>query len=99
MPSSLPSPSVTDHSHSQPPSPNLHDNQSSLLSSASAHPAVHESDEDEEEYTATLYLPVTQVTAHSHHGLDCNGKAQRTYDVLTTFSPFAAQRSHNLLSF
>uniref|UniRef100_A0A8C7DWL3 Teneurin transmembrane protein 3 n=1 Tax=Oncorhynchus kisutch TaxID=8019 RepID=A0A8C7DWL3_ONCKI len=72
MPSSLPSPSVTDHSHSQPPSPNLHDNQSSLLSSASAHPAVHESDEDEEEYTATLYLPVTQVTAHSHHGLACN---------------------------
>ncbi|KAL1023708.1 hypothetical protein UPYG_G00044880 [Umbra pygmaea] len=68
MPSPLTSPSVTEHSHSQPPSPNLHDNQSTLLSSASAQPAARESDSDSEEYAAALYLPVTRVTAHSHTG-------------------------------
>nr|Q9W7R4.2 RecName: Full=Teneurin-3; Short=Ten-3; AltName: Full=Protein Odd Oz/ten-m homolog 3; AltName: Full=Tenascin-M3; Short=Ten-m3; AltName: Full=Teneurin transmembrane protein 3 [Danio rerio] len=66
MPSSLSSPSVTEHSHSQPPSPNLHDNQSSILSNATTQ-AVQDSD-SEEEYTAVLYRPVTQP-APSH---SCN---------------------------
>uniref|UniRef100_A0AAY4A9Q0 Teneurin-3 n=1 Tax=Denticeps clupeoides TaxID=299321 RepID=A0AAY4A9Q0_9TELE len=48
-------PSVTDHSHSQPPSPNLHHNQSPLLSNVTTE-TVHDSDSDEE-FTATLYLP------------------------------------------
>ncbi|XP_028832903.1 teneurin-3 isoform X16 [Denticeps clupeoides] len=60
MPSSLSSPSVTDHSHSQPPSPNLHHNQSPLLSNVTTE-TVHDSDSDEE-FTATLYLPVTQAS-------------------------------------
>lgn len=68
MPSSLSSPSVTEHSHSQPPSPNLHDNQSSVLSNATTQ-AAQDSD-SEEEYTAALYRPVTQP-ALSH---SCNGK-------------------------
>ncbi len=67
MPSSLSSPSVTEHSHSQPPSPNLHDNQSSVLSNATTQAAQ---DSDSEEYTAALYRPVTQP-ALSH---SCNGK-------------------------
>ncbi|XP_026107881.1 teneurin-3 isoform X7 [Carassius auratus] len=58
MPSSLSSPSVTEHSHSQPPSPNLHDNQSSVLSNATTQ-ALQDSD-SEEEYTSVLYRPVTQ---------------------------------------
>ncbi|XP_059407328.1 teneurin-3-like [Carassius carassius] len=58
MPSSLNRPSVTEHSHSQPPSPNLHDNQSSVLSNATTQ-AVQDSD-SEEEYTSVLYRPVTQ---------------------------------------
>uniref|UniRef100_A0A671KLT8 Teneurin-3 n=1 Tax=Sinocyclocheilus anshuiensis TaxID=1608454 RepID=A0A671KLT8_9TELE len=61
-------PSVTEHSHSQPPSPNLHDNQSSVLSNATTQ-AAQDSD-SEEEYTAALYRPVTQP-ALSH---SCNGK-------------------------
>ncbi|KAG5848334.1 hypothetical protein ANANG_G00097390 [Anguilla anguilla] len=60
MPSSLSSPSpVTEHAHSQPPSPNLHDNRRPLLSNDPAQP-VHDSD-SEEEYTARLYLPVNQA--------------------------------------
>ncbi|KAJ8407439.1 hypothetical protein AAFF_G00272960 [Aldrovandia affinis] len=60
MPSSLSSPSsVTEHAHSQPPSPNLHANQRPLLSNDTAQP-VHDSDSDEE-YTARLYLPVNQA--------------------------------------
>uniref|UniRef100_A0A8C1LW04 Teneurin-3 n=1 Tax=Cyprinus carpio TaxID=7962 RepID=A0A8C1LW04_CYPCA len=55
MPSSLSSPSVTEHSHSQPPSPNLHDNQSSVLSNATTQ-EVQDSD-SEEEYTAAHYRP------------------------------------------
>uniref|UniRef100_A0A8C1ZZW6 Teneurin-3 n=1 Tax=Cyprinus carpio TaxID=7962 RepID=A0A8C1ZZW6_CYPCA len=51
-------PSVTEHSHSQPPSPNLHDNQSSVLSNATTQ-AVQDSD-SEEEYTSALYRPVAQ---------------------------------------
>ncbi|XP_052457250.1 teneurin-3 isoform X5 [Carassius gibelio] len=58
MPSSLSSPSVTEHSHSHPPSPNLHDNQSSVLSNATTQ-ALQDSD-SEEEYTSVLYRPVTQ---------------------------------------
>uniref|UniRef100_A0A4W4F251 Teneurin-3 n=1 Tax=Electrophorus electricus TaxID=8005 RepID=A0A4W4F251_ELEEL len=54
MPSSLPSPS--EHCHSQPPSPNLHDNQSSVLSSAPVQ-AVGGSD-SEEEFTPALYRAV-----------------------------------------
>jgi len=68
MPSSLSSPSVTEHSHSQPSSPNLHDNKSSVLSNATTQ-AAQDSD-SEEEYTAVLYRPVTQP-APSH---SCNGK-------------------------
>uniref|UniRef100_A0A672Q3D0 Teneurin-3 n=1 Tax=Sinocyclocheilus grahami TaxID=75366 RepID=A0A672Q3D0_SINGR len=56
------------HSHSQPPSPNLHDNQSSVLSNATTQ-AAQDSD-SEEEYPAALYRPVTQP-ALSH---SCNGK-------------------------
>uniref|UniRef100_A0A673KGT9 Teneurin-3 n=1 Tax=Sinocyclocheilus rhinocerous TaxID=307959 RepID=A0A673KGT9_9TELE len=64
MPSSLSSPSVTEHSHSQPPSPNLHDNQSSVLSNATTQ-AVQDSD-SEEEYTSALYRTVTQpALSHS----------------------------------
>uniref|UniRef100_A0A8C2HQ04 Teneurin-3 n=1 Tax=Cyprinus carpio TaxID=7962 RepID=A0A8C2HQ04_CYPCA len=48
-------PSVTEHSHSQPPSPNLHDNQSSVLSNATTQ-EVQDSD-SEEEYTAAHYRP------------------------------------------
>ncbi|KAG9347020.1 hypothetical protein JZ751_005947 [Albula glossodonta] len=55
MPSSLSSPSVIEHSHSQPPSPNLHDNQRQLLSNDTTQP-VHESDSDEE-YTDSVFLP------------------------------------------
>ncbi|XP_031415980.1 teneurin-3 isoform X6 [Clupea harengus] len=76
MPSSLSSPSVTEHSHSQPPSPNLHDNQSPLLSNVTTE-TVHDSD-SEEEFTATLYLPVAQpaqgsacneqLSSHHHQG-------------------------------
>uniref|UniRef100_A0A8C1EZJ5 Teneurin-3 n=1 Tax=Cyprinus carpio carpio TaxID=630221 RepID=A0A8C1EZJ5_CYPCA len=51
-------PSVIEHSHSQPPSPNLHDNQSSVLSNATTQ-AVQDSD-SEEEYTSALYRPVAQ---------------------------------------
>ncbi|XP_058883492.1 teneurin-3-like isoform X4 [Acipenser ruthenus] len=58
MPSSSSSPSVIECSHSQPPSPNLHDNQRRLLSNNTTQP-VHEFDTDEE-YTARLYLPVIQ---------------------------------------
>ncbi|XP_051982861.1 teneurin-3 isoform X2 [Xyrauchen texanus] len=58
MPSSLSSPSATEHSHSQPPSPNLHDNQSSILSNATTQ-AAQDSD-SEEEYTVALYRPITQ---------------------------------------
>uniref|UniRef100_A0A8C9WFC6 Teneurin-3 n=1 Tax=Scleropages formosus TaxID=113540 RepID=A0A8C9WFC6_SCLFO len=54
MPSSLSSPSVIEHSHSQPPSPNLHDNQRQLINTDTAQP-VHESDD---EYTPSPYLPV-----------------------------------------
>lgn len=68
MPSSLSSPSVTEHSHSQPPSPSLHDNQSSALSNATTQ-AAQDSD-SEEEYTAALYRPVTQPGL----GHSCNGK-------------------------
>ncbi|MFT7815219.1 teneurin-3-like [Arapaima gigas] len=54
MPSSLSSPSVIEHSHSQPPSPNLHDNQRRLISPDTAQ-SVHESDD---EYGSSPYLPV-----------------------------------------
>ncbi|XDV15286.1 hypothetical protein PO909_015405 [Leuciscus waleckii] len=71
MPSSLSSPSVTEHSHSQPPSPNLHDNQSSILSNATTQ-AAQDSD-SEEEYTAVLYRPVTQpAPSHSCNGTNTN---------------------------
>ncbi|KAJ8271772.1 hypothetical protein COCON_G00106310 [Conger conger] len=61
MPSSLSGPSpVTEHAHSQPPSPNLHDNQRPLLSTDTARP-VHDCDWDEE-YTAGLYVPVNQAS-------------------------------------
>ncbi|KAJ8416553.1 hypothetical protein AAFF_G00358410 [Aldrovandia affinis] len=66
MPSTLSSPSVIEHSHSQPPSPNLHDNQKQLLSNDTTQP-VHESDSDEE-YTASLFLPVT----HAGQGPACD---------------------------
>ncbi|KAJ8345702.1 hypothetical protein SKAU_G00298950 [Synaphobranchus kaupii] len=69
MPSSLSSPSaVTEHAHSQPPSPNLHDNQRPLLSNDTARP-VRDSDSDsDEEYTARFYLPVNQA------GQACNDR-------------------------
>ncbi|XP_035281478.1 teneurin-3 isoform X3 [Anguilla anguilla] len=66
MQSSLSSPSVIQHSHSQPPSPNLHDNQRQLLSSDTTQP-VHESDSDEE-FSASVFLPVT----HAGQGPSCN---------------------------
>lgn len=65
MPSSLPTPSVTEHSHSQPPSPDLHDNQRQLISSDSGQP-VQESDD---EYTASQCLPLAQGRVSA-----CDGK-------------------------
>lgn len=57
MPSSSSSPSVTEHLHSPPPSPNLHDNQRWLLSNNASQP-VQDSDTDED-YTAGSYLVQT----------------------------------------
>ncbi|XP_029114628.1 teneurin-3 isoform X2 [Scleropages formosus] len=59
IPSSLSSPSATERLHSQPPSPNLHDNQRPLLNNDTAQP-VRGSD-SEEEYCGRVFFPVTQA--------------------------------------
>ncbi|RXN04449.1 teneurin-3 isoform X1 [Labeo rohita] len=102
MPSSLSSPSVTEHSHSQPPSPNLHDNQSSVLSNATTQ-AAQDSD-SEEEYTAALYRPVTQpALSHSCNEQPSN-QHQQGQSVLPPVPPPHKQQpsvtalNHNSLS-
>ncbi|EOB06637.1 Teneurin-3 [Anas platyrhynchos] len=74
MPSSSSSPSVTEHLHSPPPSPNLHDNQRWLLSNNASQP-VQDSDTDED-YTASSYLVQTgtlsvSVPGHENCNLSC----------------------------
>ncbi|KAJ7402704.1 hypothetical protein BTVI_83987 [Pitangus sulphuratus] len=73
MPSSSSSPSVTEHLHSPPPSPNLHDNQRWLLSNNASQP-VQDSDTDED-YTASSYLVQTGTNPVSvpGHGLKMEG--------------------------
>lgn len=66
MPSSSSSPSVTEHLHSPPPSPNLHDNQRWLLSNNASQP-VQDSDTDED-YTASSYLVQTGTLSVSVPG-------------------------------
>uniref|UniRef100_A0A8C2KA13 Teneurin-3 n=1 Tax=Cyprinus carpio TaxID=7962 RepID=A0A8C2KA13_CYPCA len=60
-------PSVTEHSHSQPPSPNLHDNQSSVLSNATTQ-AVQDSDSEEEYTSFNLILPTEQPSNQHQQG-------------------------------
>lgn len=66
MPSSSSSPSVTEHLHSPPPSPNLHDNQRWLLSNNANQP-VQDSDTDED-YTASSFLVQTGTVSVSVPG-------------------------------
>ncbi|KAL4640525.1 teneurin-3-like [Arapaima gigas] len=59
IPSSLSSPSATERLHSQPPSPNLHDNQRLLLNNDTARPV--QGSDLEEEYGGRVFFPVTQA--------------------------------------
>ena len=82
MPSSSSSPSVTEHLHSPPPSPNLHDNQRWLLSNNASQP-VQDSDTDED-YTASSFLVQTGTVSVSvpGHEQPPNNQGQSTLQPL-----------------
>uniref|UniRef100_A0A672SRM7 Teneurin transmembrane protein 3 n=1 Tax=Sinocyclocheilus grahami TaxID=75366 RepID=A0A672SRM7_SINGR len=92
-------PSVTEHSHSQPPSPNLHDNQSSVLSNATTQ-AVQDSD-SEEEYTSALYRPVTQPALSHKQPSNQHQQGQSTLPPVPPphkQQPLVTALNHNSLS-
>uniref|UniRef100_A0A672SQP1 Teneurin transmembrane protein 3 n=1 Tax=Sinocyclocheilus grahami TaxID=75366 RepID=A0A672SQP1_SINGR len=89
----------TEHSHSQPPSPNLHDNQSSVLSNATTQ-AVQDSD-SEEEYTSALYRPVTQPALSHKQPSNQHQQGQSTLPPVPPphkQQPLVTALNHNSLS-